>query len=104
MTFANSSEKRLLVMPWSESSWRTLCEPSEKMASIKCSTERYSSCSFSAVFSARFRILPTSGEAYTSPLPPEMRGRLRINVSSSESKPSQSTPILPNSDPISPPS
>ena len=34
----------------------------------------------------------------------EMRGSLRISVSSSESKPSQSTPILPNSDPISPPS
>ena len=62
-TFDSSSVKRLRVMPWFCSSCFTWEVPSEKMPSIRCSTEIYSSWSFSAVFSATLSTLPVSGEA-----------------------------------------
>jgi len=54
--------------------------------------------------SAKLKILLVSGEAYTSPLPPETFGSWSMAVSSSLSTALQSTPMRPSSVPIRPPS
>jgi hypothetical protein len=75
------------------------------MPIIRCSTDRYSSPMLLAAFSADFSTLSASGDRYTcvAAVPPTL-GRPDMAVSSSARSPLQSTPILPSSDGMSPPS